>query len=797
MISLPIDSLLDTIVQSLRRHPNLVIEAPPGAGKTTRVPPAIRQALGGAVLVLEPRRLAARLAARRVAAERGEPVGASVGYQVRFEEAGGPDTRLWFLTEGVLLRRLLEDRELNGVTAVLLDEFHERHLEGDVALALLLHLQRTKRPDLRLVAMSATLDAAPVAKHLGDCPVARSEGRRFELDIRYTPHSAAPLEEQVAGALSSLLREGWRGGTLVFLPGAAEIRRALRACAPLVEARGMLPLPLYGDLPPDEQDRAVAPAPQPKVIFSTNVAESSVTIEGITAVIDSGLARVASDSPWTGLPALTVRRVSQASCEQRAGRAGRTAPGRVVRLFSQDDYARRPARDEPEILRRELSQVWLGLLAMGVKDPYALPWLDAPPEEAVQAAVSLLQRLGAIDSGGKLTPAGAKMARYPLHPRLSRLVLEAGSRGAGREGCRIAAVLSAGERLASTAHGGRSDVLALLDQEWMPQTSRILQQIQDEVRPRQGKRPGEDDLLISILAAFPDRVARRRSNRQLALAGGGAATLAEGSVVRDEWLVAVDIEERRDRGHPLVRLASGIQPEWLIELFPEQIRESKGLEWNKSAERVEASSGLWFGELAIVESREGAPDSPEVAELLAAKAIEAGWEKFAGAKEISELQARLRFVSQFAAIQPFEEADIQEALASLCQGIRSFAELKSRAGDGGLVSVLLERLGPAGRAKLEDLAPTRLRLPAGRNARVHYAEGQPPWVASRLQDFFGMRETPKIAGGKVPLAVHLLAPNQRPVQTTTDLAGFWERLYPEVRRQLMRRYPKHAWPEKP
>lgn len=797
MISLPIDSLLDTIVQSLRRHPNLVIEAPPGAGKTTRVPPVIQQALGGVVLVLEPRRLAARLAARRVAAERGEPVGASVGYQVRFEEMGGPHTRLWFLTEGVLLRRLLGDPELNGVTAVVLDEFHERHLEGDVALALLLYLQRTKRPDLRLVAMSATLDAAPVAKHLGGCPVARSEGRRFELDIRYTPHSAAPLEEQVAGALSALLRDGWRGGTLVFLPGAAEIRRAIRACAPLVEARGMLALPLYGDLSPEEQDRAVAPAAQPKVIFSTNVAESSVTIEGITAVIDSGLARVATDSPWTGLPALTVRRVSQASCDQRAGRAGRTAPGRVIRLFSQDDYARRPAREEPEVLRRELSQVWLGLLAMGVEDPYALPWLDAPPKEAAQAAEALLRRLGAIDSSGKLTSAGRQMARYPLHPRLSRLVMEADRRGAGREGCRIAAVLSAGERLAPGAHGGRSDVLALLEQEWMPHTARILEQIQDEVRPRRGRHHNEEDLLISILAAFPDRVARRRANRQLALAGGGVAVLAEESVVRDEWLVAVDIEERRDQGRPLVRLASGIHPEWLIDLFPEQIRESKGLEWNRSAERVEVSSGLWFGELAIVESREGAADSPDAAALLAARAAEAGWQRFASADEISELRARLRFVSEFAPVQPVEEADIEKALASLCQGIRSFAELKSRAANGGLAAALLGRLGPAARAKLEELAPTRLRLPSGRSARVHYVEGQPPWVASRLQDFFGMRETPKIAGGKVPLVVHLLAPNQRPVQTTTDLAGFWERLYPEVRRQLMRRYPKHAWPEKP
>ena len=363
-MKLPIDALLPRILET---PGNLVIEAPPGAGKTTRVPPALLVRERSDVLVLEPRRLAARLAARRVASELGERVGETVGYQVRFEDVSGPRTRLRFLTEGVLTRRLLSDPTLDRRRHVILDEFHERHLETDLALALLRRLQG-KRRDLKLIVMSATLDAAPIAEYLGGCPILRSEGKLYELAIEYTPHSPAPLEEQVAAALERLVQSGLTGDVLVFLPGAAEIRRAARALEPLASRLGLLVLPLHGDLSPAEQDRAVSPADRPKVILSTNVAESSVTIEGVTAVIDSGLARVAADSPWTGLPSVEVRRISQASATQRAGRAGRTAPGRVIRLYSAEDFHRRPAADVPEILRRELSQMVLQLRAMGIAE---------------------------------------------------------------------------------------------------------------------------------------------------------------------------------------------------------------------------------------------------------------------------------------------------------------------------------------------------------------------------------------------------------------------------------------------
>ncbi len=374
-MKLPIDELLPRIVDAWEASGNVVIEAPPGAGKTTRVPPALLDRSRGEILVLEPRRLAARLAARRVASELGERVGETVGYQVRFEDVSGPRTRLRFLTEGVLTRRLLSDPTLAGVGTVILDEFHERHLDTDLALALLRRLQQSQRRDLRLIVMSATLDAAPVAKYLGGCPVLRSEGKLYELAIEYTPHSPATLEEQVAAALERLTKSGVTGDVLVFLPGAAEIRRAARAVEPLASRLGLLVLPLHGDLSPAEQDRAVSPADRRKIILSTNVAESSVTIEGVTAVIDSGLARVAADSPWTGLPSVEVRRISQASATQRAGRAGRTAPGRVIRLYSAEDFHRRPPADVPEILRRELSQLVLQLRAMSIGK---LNWLDPP-----------------------------------------------------------------------------------------------------------------------------------------------------------------------------------------------------------------------------------------------------------------------------------------------------------------------------------------------------------------------------------------------------------------------------------
>jgi ATP-dependent helicase HrpB len=841
--ALPVDPLLPEIAGALREGRSLVLEAPPGAGKTTRVPPALLRAGvagGGEVLVLEPRRLAARLAARRVAAEMGERPGETVGWQVRFEEVAGPQTRLRYVTEGLLTRRLLSSPTLPGVGVVVLDEFHERNLPGDLGLALLRRLQRSARPDLRLVVMSATLDAGPVARFL-DAPRLRSEGRRFEVAVEHlSPEEARPearLEDLVARAVRRLLREGTEGDVLVFLPGAAEIRRAREVLGDLAASEGIDLLPLHGDLPPEEQDRAVLPGPRRKVILSTNVAETSVTIEGVAAVVDSGLARVASHSPWSGLPTLEVRKVSRASAAQRAGRAGRTGPGRALRLYTRHDHDARPEHDLPEILREDLSETMLAVAAAGV--PAGLEWLDPPPAAAWEAARALLLRLGAIDGAGALTGLGRRMARFPLHPRLGRLVVEAAARGAPAGGALLAAILGERDlrdRRALEGAGlpptGPSDLLELahLFEEaararlapdrlrrlgLVPGAAQAIDRSRRQLErlargePRSGEGEGEggedDALLLATLAAYPDRVARRRApgSDEVVLAGGGSARLDPVSVVREAGLlVAVDAGERRGdrpgagRGEVRVRIASAVTPEMLLELFPDALRYEEALSWNAGAERVDAVERLLFGDLVLEESRAARADPGKVAALLAEQALGLGPRAFAEEGAIDRLLARIDFTARHApesGLAPPSEEDLARALRALCAGRRSFAELR----EAGLPEALLAPLAPAARAALERTAPDRVTLPGGRGVRVRYEAGKPPWIESRLQDFFGMAEGPKLAGGGVPLVLHLLAPNQRAVQVTTDLAGFWARHYPALRRELGRRYPRHAWPEDP
>ena len=514
-IALPVDAIIPSVLASLQKNPNLVIEAPPGAGKTTRVPPALLEIVQGEVVVLEPRRIAARMSARRVAAELGEEVGGIVGYQVRFEDVSGPRTRLRFVTEGVLTRRMLSDRMLRGVDAVVLDEFHERHLDSDLALALLKRLQE-RRPELRRVVMSATLDTGPIAQYLHGCPVFQSLGRAFPLEVRHLPYSPAALQVQVKNALGMLAAEGHTGHTLVFLPG-AEIRRAMRECEALAQKADLRLLPLHGDLSSVEQDRAVAPSQQRKVIFATNVAESSITVDGVTAVIDSGLARIASYSPWTGLPTLEIGRISKASAKQRAGRAGRTGPGAVLRLYPEADDAQRAEHDAPEIVRSDLSQMCLSLRAAAMPDAQGLHWLTTPPEAAVQSAETLLDRLGAHGAVAE------EMLRYPVNPRLSRILVEAKRRGVGEEGCKAVALLSAGDR---TEH---TDLLSAIDAPFDARTQQVFQQLRRVARiAKQGER-NDEALLLSVLAGFPDRVARMRSGTRVQLANGASADLPDTS----------------------------------------------------------------------------------------------------------------------------------------------------------------------------------------------------------------------------------------------------------------------------
>jgi ATP-dependent helicase HrpB len=780
--ALPVDTILPEMLASLQRTPNLVIEAPPGAGKTTRVPPALLGLLSGEVIVLEPRRIAARMAARRVASELGEEVGGTVGYQVRFEEKIGPRTRLRFVTEGILTRRLLTDPTLKGVDAVVLDEFHERHLDSDLALALLKRLQST-RPELRIVVMSATLDAAPIAHYLRDCPVLRSEGRLFPLSIQHLPYSPEPLHLQIRNAVERLSAEQHTGNILAFLPGIAEIRRTLRECEPLARRTGLLVLPLHGDLSPAEQDRAVLPSAERRLILATNVAESSVTVEGVTAVIDSGLARFATYSPWTGLPTLQVSRVSKASATQRAGRAARTQPGQVLRLYSAEDYTLRPEHDTPEIARADLSQLLLTLRAMKIAHIDSLDWLLPPPAEAVEAAELLLDRMGASGgtSGGISDGMAQRLARFPLPPRLSRIVVEALDRGVGEDGCRVAAMLSLGAR------SDHSDLLAALD---LPPDHRARQhteQLLRMARPPKQTHHDDDALLLSLLAGFPDRVARRRTGNQVLLSTGFSAELA-GEPPPYEFMLALDAEDRIENPLPLIRMTARIEPEWLLDLFPDSLAERSSVTWNRTTERVEKVSALFYDKLVVEESR-GPATGPaweaEAADLLARKALEAGIDRFIGKETLDPFLARLAF----AGLTP---PDLPEALRNLCLGLQSFTELRDAARN--LMPLLEAQLDTR---RLNEIAPLSIRLSGGRHTKVNYEQGRPPWISSRLQDFFGMHDTPRIGPDRTPLVLHLLAPNHRAVQTTTDLAGFWERLYPQVRRELMRRYPRHAWPEQP
>ena len=782
-VLLPIDPLLPEIVQSVRKHSVTLLQAEPGAGKTTRVPPALLNAGLDKIYVLEPRRLAARMAARRVAEEFGEPLGQSVGYQVRFEEVGTPQTKLWFVTEGVLSRRLLSGSAVRGMRTVILDEFHERHLETDLALALLHRLQ-ARQKDLRLLIMSATLNLDEIVARFGDIPVINAPGKVHRVSIRYTPPSSAPLDQQASAAAAKVLAET-SGHVLVFLPGAAEIRKTMSACEGIARQYRAKLLPLHGDLSTEEQDAAVRPCDQRKIVCATNIAESSVTIDGVAAVIDSGVARVMTHSPWSGISRLRLERISKASAVQRAGRAGRTGPGMAVRLYSEDDFVRRAPESAPEILRSDLTQFLMQLAAAGLV-PEDLAWLNEPPTEMLAHSRELLMRLGALDAKACVTDLGRRMAPLPVHPRLARFVVAAAESGAGRTACELAARLSEGRIRDS------SGIEAILATEASYAVRRLTKQMADAVRQKPSYSADEYALEKALLLAYSDRVARRRGNTLL-LSSGGSATLDPNSSMTGDFLVALEIDDRSGQTTPLVRIASEAKPDWLLEFFPDQVQPYEEMAWNREAERVEQVNSLRYGQLVIDESRGAPTDAHAAAVLLAGKAIEAGIERFTDADDLHRFLRRIEFAATHSKIEV--PSDLQHAaLTELAIGQSSFADLRDAAKQGRLIAAMAATLPMA---LINEVAPEYVQLPSGRRARIEYHDGRAPSVASRLQDFFGMKQSPTVARGTVPLVVHLLAPNQRPVQMTTDLVSFWKNLYPQVRRELSRRYPRHPWPEIP
>jgi ATP-dependent helicase HrpB len=849
---LPIDDVLPALVGAVRDRGVAVLVAPPGAGKTTRVPGALLDAgiVDGEIVVLQPRRLAARMAAARVASERKVALGAEVGYEVRFDRKVSGATRIRFVTEGVLTRRLLADPELRGVGAVLIDEFHERHLDADLALALVERL-RVKRPELKLVVMSATLDAEPVAGFLANAPIVRSEGRVFPVTIEHEEQlDDRQLGKRVASAVRRLAQgengQKLDGDILVFLPGSGEIRRVADDIAEAASIHDLAVMPLHGDLTADEQDAAVRPNARRKVILATNVAETSVTIDGVVAVIDSGLARIARHSPWTGLASLQVEPVSKASCIQRAGRAGRTRPGRVVRLFTKHDYEMRRAFEVPEVERTDLAGAALELYGAGLAGLHALRWYEPPPGNAVDQAETLLGRLGAIagtSSERRITPLGERMLRFPIHPRLARLVCEAENRGVAREACVIAAAVGARElRLERRGPAGQarisspSDLLDDLDalerarsdgmradrlrREGLDigtahQVDKVAQQLERTVEKRgttKHRRARANDLtldeadrelMICILTAFPDRVGKRRTPKsaEIVFAGGGSGTLAPSSaVIEAELMVAVDVAETGARGQQTkvqIRRASAIEPSWLLDLFLDRIDEKDELVWDAKKERVERVAQMTYDGLPIDESRdvEGARRAGRAAaEVLAKQAIAAGIQKFVDPDELAQWRARVTLAAKLsgkAELAAPDDEGLARVIANAADGAISFSELRN----ANLLSLLDAGLGEH-RALVHRLAPTHVQLGRRRTA-ITYSLDQPPWIASRMQDFFGLPRAPSVGDGKVPLVVHLLAPNQRAVQVTSDLPGFWVKHYPELRKQLMRRYPRHQWPEDP
>lgn len=820
---LPIDPLLPEAVAVLEGGTNLVLLAEPGAGKTTRLPRALLDAgllSRGECWVLEPRRLAARLAARRVAAELGEETGGRAGYAVRFEQRVSPRTRIRFITEGLLLRRLQADPVLDGVACVILDEFHERHLESDLALTLLRRLQRSVRSDLRLAVMSATLDPGPVAAFL-EGRVLHGRGRAHPVDLAHLPGpDPRSLPLQVAAAVEGLCTTGPDGHVLVFLPGAAEIRACARSCAALAERHGLRLLPLHGDLSTEAQEAAVGPSDRPKLILSTNVAESSVTLEGVAAVIDSGLAREAFHSPWSGLPGLRTTRISRQRAIQRAGRAGRTGPGRCLRLYTQADFQARPEADPPEIRRADLTEALLTLHALGLPEPAALDWFEPPPEASVEAAESLLRRLGALDPGGTLTEAGRAMAALPLHPRLARLLVAGEALGIPRLARLAAVLLEVGDLRARQSLDGAAEPGGPLDSDLLPVLDRYQEaeaagfeaaalraagldagavhrarrSFQNLGKVTGGTEPADAErrLQRALLRAYPDRVGRRQGGT-LSMGGGSGAVLGPQSRVRRaSLLVALDADQAARGGQTRVRTASAIEPDWLLEEFPEAVTERVELRWNADQQRVERFEGLFYGDLCFDESRRAArPGEAGVAECLLQALQDSG---------LGELQARidplLDRVAFLARLRPGLGLPDREGLrGQLLQQVATEAASHADLAAADWAWCLRERLGETTFTLLQKLAPEQVQLPRRRVA-VHYA-GEAPWIASRLQDFIGLREGPRIGGGEVPLVLHLLAPNQRAVQVTTDLAGFWQRAYQELRPQLSRRYPRHAWPEDP
>ncbi len=821
--ALPIAAALQELRAALKNRTAAVLVAPPGAGKTTCVPLSLLNAAWlkeKRMLMLAPRRLAVRAAAGRMAWLLDEPVGATVGYRIRMESRVGPRTRIEVVTEGILTRMLQSDPALPGVGLVIFDEFHERNLDADLGLALCREAQAVFNHDLRLLVMSATLDPAPVAALLDNAPLIRCEGRAFPVDTRYVPPaSGQPIEKAVADQILRSVSAG-EGNILAFLPGAAEIKRTARRLAEAGPPDAWDVAPLYGLLPRARQDAAIAPPPggRHKIVLSTAIAETSLTIEQVQVVVDSGLRRAPRYDPRSGLTRLITLPVSRASADQRRGRAGRLGPGVCYRLWSQDAHTLLAERDTPEILDADLCAMALELALWGAA-PEELAWLDPPPGGAFAQARNLLADLGALDEKGRITPHGRDMAELPLHPRLAHMLLRARAQGNGAAACDMAALLSErdplgfpdgrrdadlGLRLGLLRAARERSPVVLSDNRVDENAVRRIERIAAVLRRRLslGREPGEASDIGRLLAwAYPDRVARRRPQgvgRYLMSNGRGACFDAPEPLSVHEWLVIAELDG--DRRDARIFLAAAYDSATLSEQFASQLHWRAQVVWDDARQAVTAERHLWLGALIVRCEPLANPDPGSLIAAMCTGIRAMGIAALPWTPGLRALQARVETLRRLQAgaeqWPDFSDAalmaDLEQWLAPFLEGVNSLKTL-ARLDLGG---ALHSRLTWRQRQLLDALAPTHMAVPSGRRLAIDYSS-DPPVLAVRVQEMFGVVETPAIVEGRLPLTLHLLSPAGRPVQITSDLAGFWRNSYPAVKKELKGRYPKHPWPDDP
>jgi ATP-dependent helicase HrpB len=852
---LPIYELESAVVASLRAQGRLIVQAPTGSGKSTQIPQMLlNHGLAGEkgeVVVLQPRRLAARMLAKRVAEEVGTSLGDVVGYQIRLESRVSERTRIRFVTEGILLRQMSFDATLRGVSAVVFDEFHERHLYGDISLARAIQIQQTTRPDLKIIVMSATLDAGALKEYLAPCDVLVSQGRSFPVRIEYLPKAVNFENEpvwEVAARECERIAASVEGDMLVFMPGGYEISRTVQAIEGSRALRDFVCFPLHGELPPEQQDRSVARYDARKIIVSTNVAETSLTIEGVTAVIDSGLARVARFDPHRGINTLLIEKISAASADQRAGRAGRTAPGVCVRLWTEREHGQRAPQELPEVRRLDLAEVVLTLKASGIDDVFAFPWLEKPDVKALERAERLLADLGAIGSAMagpdaserrpyRITEVGRKMLRFPVHPRYARMLLAAQERGCVRPVALMAALTQGRNFLLRGAsrdvENAREDVLGeehesdffLLMRAWRfahqnnysvdacrrlgihaqgarqvgPLFAQFLEIAEKEGLDVSERRVDGAEVRKCVLAGFSDQLAKRLDTGTLRceLIHGRRGVLArESAIQKSPLFVAAEISEiGRGDGevNTLLSLATAIEEAWLKEIFPDDYYETRGVVYDEQAKRVVSRRERRFRDL-VLEAKASSEEAPlnEAAALLTKEVLAGRIRLEAWDENVEQWITRVNRLAEWfpeLEVNPITEADRATLIEQVCYG-----ELGARAvKEKPVMPVLRDWLTAEQLAVLDEYLPERLVMGNGRKSRLRYEKDGPPVLSARIQELYGIEGKFTIGHGRVPVKFEILAPNQRPIQVTDDLTNFWREQYPKIKAELSRRYPRHEW----